>query len=66
MASNIDGSRRHRGVIAFSLLLAAAGFGGPLEGQEDLDTVDELVSAGRTEEARTILESWWGGLSRDG
>lgn len=59
MASNIDGSRRHQSVIVFSLLLVVAGFGDPLEGQEDLDVVNELISAGRTEEARAILESWW-------
>lgn len=59
MASHIDGPRRHRGVIALTLLLGAASLGVPLQGQEGLDAADALASAGRTEEARAILESWW-------
>ena len=59
MASHIDKPRRYRGLIALTLLLVTAGLGVPLQGQEGLDAADALASAGRTEEARAILESWW-------
>ena len=59
MASHIDEPRGHRGVIALTLLLATLSLGAPLQGQEGLDAADALASAGRTEEARAILESWW-------
>lgn len=46
-------------MIALVLLLATAGLGVQLQAQEGLEAVDALASAGRTEEARATLESWW-------
>ena len=40
--------------VALSIWLAA-----PSDGQVALDSVDALARTGRTEEARTLLETWW-------
>ena len=59
MASHVDGPRRRRGVIHLSALILAVGVAGPVGAQESLDVVDSLASAGRADEAREALESWW-------
>ncbi len=59
MASHVDGLRRRRGVIHFSALILAVGVAVPVGAQESLDVVDSLGSAGRADEAREALESWW-------
>lgn len=46
-------------MIRLSALLLAVGAVLPLGAQESLDVVDSLALAGRAEEARTELESWW-------
>ena len=61
MASHVDEPRRHRGVILLSALILAAGVAVPVGAQESLDVVDSLALAGRADEARTVLESWWQG-----
>ena len=59
MASYVDGPRRRRGVSNLSALILAMGVAVPLSAQESLDVVDSLASAGRADEAREALESWW-------
>ena len=59
MASYVDGPRRRRGVIHLSALILAVGVAVPVRAQESLDVVDSLASAGRADEAREALESWW-------
>ena len=59
MASHIDEPRRRRGVILLSALILAVGVAVPVGAQESLDVVDSLALAGRADEARTVLESWW-------
>ena len=59
MASCVDESRRRRGVGFFPALILAVGVAVPLGAQESLDAVDSLALAGRADEARTVLESWW-------
>jgi len=59
MASYVDGPRRRRGVSNLSALILAVGVAVPLSAQESLDVVDSLASAGRADEAREALESWW-------
>ena len=59
MASHVDGPRRRRGVIHLSALILAVGVAVPVGAQESLDVVDSLASAGRADEAREALESWW-------
>ena len=59
MASHVDEPRRRRGVIRLSALILAVGAAVPLGAQESLDVVDSLALAGRADEARTALESWW-------
>ncbi len=59
MASCVDEPRRRRGVVFFSALILAVGVAVPLGAQESLDAVDSLALAGRADEARTVLESWW-------
>ena len=59
MASHIDEPRRRRGVIRLSALILAVGVAVPAGAQESLDVVDSLALAGRADEARTVLESWW-------
>ena len=59
MASHIDEPRRRRGVIRLSALILAVGVAVPVGAQESLDVVDSLALAGRADEARTVLESWW-------
>jgi len=61
MASHVDEPRRHRGVVLLSALILAAGVAVPVGAQESLDVVDSLALAGRADEARTVLESWWQG-----
>ena len=65
MASHNDEPRRRSGVIRLSALILAVGAVGavgvavPVGAQESLDVVDSLALAGRADEARTALESWW-------
>ena len=59
MASHIDEPRRRRGVILLSALILAVSVAVPVDAQESLDVVDSLALAGRADEARTVLESWW-------
>jgi cell division septation protein DedD len=59
MASHVDGPRRRRGVTHLSTLILAVGIAVPVGAQESLDVVDSLASAGRADEARAALESWW-------
>lgn len=59
MASCVDEPRRRRGVVFFPALILAVGVAVPLGAQESLDAVDSLALAGRADEARTVLESWW-------
>ena len=59
MASYVDGPRRRRGVGNLSALILAVGVAVPVNAQESLDVVDSLASAGRADEAREALESWW-------
>ena len=59
MASHVDGPRRRRGVTHLSALILAVGVAVPVGAQESLDVVDSLASAGRADEARAALESWW-------
>ena len=59
MASYVDGPRRRRGVVHLCALILAVGVAVPLRAQESLDVVDSLASAGRADEAREALESWW-------
>ena len=59
MASHIDEPRRRRGVIRLSALILAVGVAVPVGAQESLEVVDSLALAGRADEARTVLESWW-------
>ena len=59
MASYVDGPRRRRGVSTLSALILAVGVAVPVSAQESLDVVDSLASAGRADEAREALESWW-------
>ena len=59
MASHVDEPRRRRGVIRLSALILAVGAAVPVGAQESLDVVDSLALAGRADEARTALESWW-------
>ena len=40
-------------------MILAVGVAVPLGAQESLDAVDSLALAGRADEARTVLESWW-------
>lgn len=42
-----------------SVLILAMGVAGPVVAQESLDVVDSLASAGRADEARIVLDSWW-------
>ncbi len=46
-------------MIHFSALILAVGVAVPVGAQESLDVVDSLASAGRADEAREALESWW-------
>ncbi len=59
MASHVDEPRRRRGVVLLSALILAVGAAVPVGAQESLDVVDSLALAGRADEARTTLESWW-------
>ncbi len=59
MASYVDEPRRRRGVVLLSALILAVGVAVPVGAQESLDVVDSLALAGRADEARTVLESWW-------
>ena len=59
MASHVDEPRRRRGLIRLSALILAVGVAVPVGAQESLDVVDSLALAGRADEARTVLESWW-------
>ena len=59
MASHDDGPRKRRRVIRLSTLILAVGVAGPVGAQESLDVVDSLALAGRADEARTALVSWW-------
>lgn len=65
MASHVDGPRRRRGVTNLSGLILAVGVAAPMglaapaDAQQRLDVVDSLASAGRADEARVALESWW-------
>ncbi len=59
MASYIDEPRRHRGVVLLFALILAVGVAVPVRAQVSLDEVDSLALAGRADEARTALESWW-------
>ena len=59
MASYVDGRRRRRGVVHLFALILAVGVAVPVGAQESLDVVDSLASAGRADEAREALESWW-------
>ncbi len=59
MASYVDEPRRRRGVVLLSALILAVGVAVPVGAQESLDVVDSLALAGRADEARTALESWW-------
>lgn len=43
----------------FFLLLLAVAIAAPVAGQRGLGAVDSLASAGRADEARAALESWW-------
>ena len=49
--------------VGFSVLLVLALVSSAVPahaaGQEGLDSVDALAAAGRTEEARAVLETWW-------
>ena len=45
--------------MRLSALILAVGVAAPVGAQESLDVVDSLALAGRTDEARTELESWW-------
>jgi cell division septation protein DedD len=60
MASHIDEPRRRRGIALFSVLILALGVTVPVDAQDDLDVVDALALSGQAEEARAVLESWWG------
>jgi cell division septation protein DedD len=46
-------------VIRLSALILVVGVAVPVGAQESLDVVDSLALAGRADEARTVLESWW-------
>jgi hypothetical protein len=46
-------------LIRLSALILAVGVAVPVGAQESLDVVDSLALAGRADEARTVLESWW-------
>ena len=46
-------------MIRLSALILAVGVAVPVGAQESLDVVDSLALAGRADEARTVLESWW-------
>ena len=59
MASYIDEPQRHRGVVLLFALILAVGVAVPVRAQVSLDVVDSLALAGRADEARTALESWW-------
>ena len=59
MASHIDEPRRRRGVGLLSAVILAVGVAVPVGAQESLATVDSLALAGRADEARTVLDSWW-------
>lgn len=59
MASHIDEPRRRRGVGLLSAVILAVGVAVPVGAQESLATVDSLALAGRADEARTALDSWW-------
>ncbi len=50
---------RHTLSAAVWTLAAVLTLPGGAAGQEGLDSVDVLASAGRTEEARSVLETWW-------
>ncbi len=60
MASHIDEPRGRRGVTLFSALILALAVTVPVDAQDNLDVVDSLALAGHAEEARAVLESWWG------
>jgi hypothetical protein len=59
MASYIDEPQRHSGVVLLFALILAVGVAVPVRAQVSLDVVDSLALAGRADEARTTLESWW-------
>ena len=59
MASHIDEPRRRRGVGLLYAVILAVGVAVPVGAQESLATVDSLALAGRADEARTVLDSWW-------
>ena len=59
MASHIDEPRRRRGVGLLSAVILAVGVAVPVGAQESLATVDSLALAGRADEARAALDSWW-------
>ena len=59
MASHIDEPRRRRGVGLLSAVILAVGVAVPVGAQESLATGDSLAVAGRADEARTALDSWW-------
>jgi cell division septation protein DedD len=59
MASHIDEPRKPRGVGLLSALVLAVGVAVPVGAQESLAAVDSLALAGRADEARTELDSWW-------
>ncbi len=59
MASYIDEPQRHRGLVLLFALVLAVGVAVPVRAQVSLDEVDSLALAGRADEARTALESWW-------
>jgi hypothetical protein len=59
MASDFDEPQGFGGVIRLFALILAVCAVLPLGAQEGLDVVDSLASAGRADEARTELESWW-------
>lgn len=45
--------------MRLSVLILAVGVAVPVGAQEGLDVVDSLALAGRADQARTELESWW-------
>lgn len=63
------GARAGRGIRAVLTLLGAAGVGavpgpgGTAAAQVELDVVDSLAAAGRTDEARERLVGWWEGAA---
>ncbi len=59
MASHVDEPRKRRGVVLLPALILAVSVAVPGGAQESLDAVDSLALAGRADEARTALESWW-------